>query len=130
MLATKDFKRALEYGLNSHRLAEDLSDDIILTDLLRMKGQALIPLDRIDEAREALVKPQEITEVRGSRFTLWRVLYESSRAAAIEGRQEDEEQLLLQCRDLIDDIADHCGRPEVREGFLNHPVVRKAIASD
>ena len=130
MLATKDFKRALEYGLNSHGLAEDLSDDIILTDLLRMKGQALIPLDRIDEAREALVKAQEIAEVRGSRFTLWRVLYESSRAAAIEGRQEDEEQLLLQCRDLIDYIADHCGRPEVREGFLNHPVMRKALASD
>ena len=130
MLATKDFKRALEYGLNSHGLAEDLSDDIILTDLLRMKEQALIALDRIDEAREALVKAQEIAEVRGSRFTLWCVLYESSRVAAIEGRQEDEEQLLLQCRDLIDYIADHCGRPEVREGFLNHPVVRKALASD
>jgi hypothetical protein len=70
MWATKDFKGALEYGLNSHGLAEDLSDDIILTDLLRMKGQALIPLDRIDEAREALVKAQEIAEVRGSRFTL------------------------------------------------------------
>jgi hypothetical protein len=70
MLATKGFKRALEYGLNSHGLAEDLSDDIILTDLLRIKGQALIALDRIDEAREALVKAQEIAEVRGSRFTL------------------------------------------------------------
>ena len=95
-----------------------------------MKGHALIPLDRIDEAREALVKAQEIAEVCGSRFILWRVLYESSRVTAIEGRQEDEEQLLLQCRDLIDYIADHCGRPEVREGFLNHPVMRKALASD
>ena len=130
MFAKKDFKRVLEYDLNSHGLAEGLSGDIILPDLLRMKGQALIALDRIDEAREALVKAQEIAEVCGSRFILWRVLYESSRVTAIEGRQEDEEQLLLQCRGLVDYIADHCGRPEVREGFLNHPVMRKALASD
>ena len=96
MLAKKDFKRVLEYDLNSHGLAEGLSGDIILPDLLRMKGQALIALDRIDEAREALVKAQEIAEVCGSRFTLWRVLYESSRVTAIEGRQEDEKQLLFQ----------------------------------
>ena len=96
MLAKKDFKRVLEYDLNSHGLAEGLSGDIILPDLLRMKGQALIALDRIDEAREALVKAQEIAEVCGSRFTLWRVLDESSRVTAIEGRQEDENQLLFQ----------------------------------
>ena len=130
MLAKKDFKRVLEYDLNSHGLAEGLSGDIILPDLLRMKGQALIVLDRIDEAREALVKAQEIAEVGGSRFTLWRVLYESSRVTAIEGRQEDEKQLLFQCRDLIDYIANLCGRPEVRERFLNHPVVRNALAND
>ena len=70
MLAKKDFKRVLEYDLNSHGLAEGLSGDIILPDLLRMKGQALIALDRIDEAREALVKAQEIAEVCGSRFTV------------------------------------------------------------
>ena len=62
MLAKNDFKRVLEYDLNSHGLAEGLSGDIILPDLLRMKGQALIALDRIDEAREALVKAQEIAE--------------------------------------------------------------------
>ena len=65
MLAKKDFKRVLEYDLNSQGLAEGLSGDIILPDLLRMKGQALIALDRIDEAREALVKAQEIAEVHG-----------------------------------------------------------------
>ena len=64
------------------------------------------------------------------RFTLWRVLDESSRVTAIEGRQEDEKQLLFQCRDLIDYIANFCGRPEVRERFLNHPVVRNALAND
>ena len=130
MLAKKDFKRVLEYDLNSHGLAVGLSGDIILPDLLKMKGQALIALDRINEAREALVKAQEIAEVHGSPFTLWRVLYESSRVTAIEGRQEDKEQLLLRCRGLIDYIADLCGRPEVREGFLNPPVVRKALPSD
>lgn len=39
MLAKKDFKRVLEYDLNSHGLAEALSGDIILPDLLRMKGR-------------------------------------------------------------------------------------------
>ena len=68
MSAKKDFKRGLEYDLNSNGLAEGLSGDIILPDLLRMKGQALIALDRIDEAREALVKAQEIPEVCGSLY--------------------------------------------------------------
>ena len=68
MLAKKDFKRVLEYDLNSHGLAVGLSADIILPDLLKMKGQALIALDRINEAREALVKAQEIAEVHGSLY--------------------------------------------------------------
>ena len=70
MLAKKDFKRVLEYDLNSHGLAVGLSADIILPDFLKMKGQALIALDRINEAREALVKAQEIAEVHGPRFTV------------------------------------------------------------
>ena len=128
MLAKKDFKRVLEYDLNSHGLAEGLSGDIILPDLLRMKGQALIALDRIDEAREALVKAQEIPEVCGS-------LYGVSSTSRAELRQSKagrrmKEQLLFQCRDLIDYIANFCGRPEVRERFLNHPVVRNALAND
>lgn len=128
MLAKKDFKRVLEYDLNSHGLAEGLSGDIILPDLLRMKGQALIALDRIDEAREALVKAQEIPEVCGS-------LYGVSSTSRAELRQSKagrrmKEQLLFQCRDLIDYIANLCGRPEVRERFLNHPVVRNALAND
>ena len=130
MLAEESFERILEYDLKPHGLAGDLNGDIVLPDLLRIRGQALIALGRTGEAREALLKAQEIAEARGSRLTLWRVLYEMSHVAALEGQQEDKETLLGQCRDLIDYIADHCGRPEVREGFLNHPVVRKALAND
>ena len=130
LLAEGDYLRVSEYELKVHGLAEDLSGDLILPDLLRMRGQALIGLDRTGEAKEALVKAREIAEARGSRLTLWRVLYEMSRVAGIEDLQEDQEQLLRQCRELIGYLADHCGRPEVRDGFLNHSVVRKALALD
>jgi len=129
MLAKKDFKRVLEYDLNSHGLAEGLSGDIILPDLLRMKGQALIALDRIDEARETLVKAQEIPEVCGSLYGV----SSTSRAELRQskaGRKMKSNCSFNQCRDLIDYIANLCGRPEVRERFLNHPVVRNALAND
>ena len=130
LLAKKDFQQVLEYDLKSHGLAGDLSADNVLPDLLRIRGQALIALDRIDEAREELGKARAIAEARGSRLTLWRILYELSQVAALEDRQEDKEQLIEQCQELIGYIANHCGRPEVRDGFLNHPVVRKALAGD
>ncbi|NQW22903.1 MAG: AAA family ATPase [SAR202 cluster bacterium] len=130
LLAKKEFQLVLDYDIKSHGQAGELSADIVLPDLLRIRGQALIALDRIDEAREELGKAREIAEARGSRLTLWRILFELSQVAALEDRQEDKEQLLRQCRELIGYIADHCGRPEVREGFLNHPAVRKALASD
>ena len=130
LLAEGDYLWVAEFDLKAHGLAEDLSGDVILPELLRMKGQALVALDRTGEAKEALVKARKIAEARGSRLTLWRVLYELSRVAEIEDRQEDKKTLLQQCREHIGYIADHCGRPEVRDGFLNHPVVRKALAND
>ena len=40
---------------------------------------------------------------------------------------EDSDQLLQRSRELIEHIADRCGREEVRDGFLSHPAVRKAL---
>lgn len=130
MLAEGNFRQIIDYDLKIHGLLGDLSGDIVLPELLRIRGQALIALERAGEAKGALVKAREIAEDRGSRLTLWRVLYELSRVADIEDRQDDKEQLLQQSRELIGYIADHCGRPEVRDGFLNHPMVQRALAGD
>ena len=129
VLAQEDYQQVLEYDLKSHGLGEGIGPDPVLPDLLRIKGQALINLNRIDEAREALNEARAIAEARGSRLGPWRILFELSEVAGLENRIDEKQQLLTQCRKLIDHIATHCGRPEVRDGFLNDPAVRRALGN-
>ena len=129
VLAQEDYQQVLEYDLKSHGLGEGIGPDPVLPDLLRIKGQALINLNRIDEAREALNEARAIAEARGSLLGLWRILFELSEVAGLENRIDEKQQLLTQCRELIDHIATHCGRPEVRDGFLNDPAVRRALGN-
>ncbi|MBC8280398.1 MAG: AAA family ATPase, partial [Chloroflexi bacterium] len=128
-LAQEDFQQVLDYDTSAHGPGGDISADAVLPDLLRIKGQALIALGRIDEARATLEQAQEIGEAHGSRLALVSIYFELSEVAALEQRHEDQAQLLQQSHELIDYIANHCGRPEVRDGFLNNPPVRRALGT-
>ncbi|MDE0822440.1 MAG: hypothetical protein OSB07_00480 [Dehalococcoidia bacterium] len=72
-------------------------------------------------------KAQKIAAAHVSRLDLWRILFELSEIAGLQGRHDDQTQLLGQSRELIDYISEPCGRPEVLHTFLNGPVVRRAL---
>jgi tetratricopeptide (TPR) repeat protein len=126
-LAEKDFQRVLGFNLDSHGAAGDVQASLVLPDLLRIKAQALVAEDRLGDAQASLDQALEIAESRGSLLTIWRILFEMSKVAALENRDEDRDQLLQRSKELINHIADLCGGQEVRDGFLNQPAVRRAL---
>ena len=130
LLAKKEYQHILDYNLDAHGQNGNMPASIILPDLLRIKGQALAALDRTGEAQETLVKALKMAEARGTRLTIWRTLFELSEVARLENRDEDCDQLLQRSREVIEYIADRCVREEVRDGFLNHPAVRKALGAE
>ena len=103
---------------------------VVLPDLLGARGEALLALGRTEEAWEALSEARDIAERHGSRRSLWRIYFEMSEVASAEKRFDESQKLRQQSRDLIDYIADHCGKPEIRDGFLNTPKVRQALAAE
>jgi len=63
----------------------------------------------------------------GGRYA-WRIL---ASLAEIAGRRADASRaqtLLCQSREIIDHIASHAGRPELRETFLDSPAARAVLA--
>jgi len=130
VLAQEDFEQVLRYDLESHGHNGGGSTSVILPDLLRGRGQALLALDRVDEAWSELSEARDIAERYGSKRSLWQIYFEMSRVASTQGRLDESHRLLEQPRELIDYIADHCGDPEIREDFLNTSKVRSVLTEE
>ena len=93
------------------------------------KGWALRGLGRHDEAREALERARAVAQATGERRYAWRIL---ASLAEIETERADAtgaETLLRQAREIIDLIASHAGRPELREAFLDSPAAHAVLES-
>ena len=130
VLAQEDFEQILRYDLESHGHGGTGSTSVALPDLLRGRGQALLALNRAEEAWADLSEARDIAEQYESKRSLWRIYFEMSRVASLQGRLDESQQLLEQSRELINYIADNCGNPEVREAFLNTPMVQKALTAN
>ena len=118
-LARQDHDRVL--SLTSDALGDDEEGRarIFLPDRLRLRGQALVGLGRIGEARTALAEARAESEAQGSRRSLCAILSAMGEVEAQEGNQNESERLLEQAREAIDYIAGHCGPTELRTSFLN-----------
>ena len=130
LLAKKEYQQILDYDLSAHGLTGNMPASLVLPDLLRIKGQALAALGHTREASETLVGALEMAEARSSKLSIWRILFELSEVAALENRHEDSDQLLQRSREMIDYLTARCGNDEAREGFLDHPAVRRALGGE
>ena len=109
-------------------LTGSLHCEACLPQTLYLKGRALRGLGRQDEAREALEHARAVARATGERRYAWRIL---ASLAEIEGERADAtraQTLLRQSREIIDHIASHAGRPELRETFLDSPAARAVLA--
>jgi len=128
VLAQEDFHQILEYDLATDSLNGGSGVTVVLPDLLRARGEALLGLGRVEEAWEALAEARDLGERYGSRRSLWRIYSEMSKAASLDHRPEESLQMLEKSRELINHIADSCGEAGIREAFLNTPKVRSVLA--
>ncbi len=128
-LATQDYVRVLTFASDTHARAEKGGERIFLSDVLRIKGQALFALGRVREAWTALTDARDLAGAQQSRRALWPILFEMSQVASLEGNHDESERLLEESRETVNYIADHCGSSEIRDSFLDVSLVRKVLGT-
>ena len=126
-LASQDYERVLSYELDSLEGAAESMKGVLLPDILRIKGQALLALGRVGEAGGTLAAARAMAEGRGSRRALWSILFEMSQVASLEGNEAESEGLLEESKDTANYIAEHCGSSEIRGSFLGLSKVREIL---
>ena len=103
-------------------LAERLIDTAINPDsrplphLLKLKGEALMALGRLEEAESALGSAAEAARQHETRPILWTIEAVRARLAKLQGRLAEAQRALATARAVIDDLANTL-EPPMREAF-------------
>ena len=98
-----------------------------LAEELWLRGKAWLALDKLEQAREALVSAKAVAEENGERTFLWQILATLSELESISGKQSEAEKLREQALEVIDYIAEHAGSDELRDSFLAQPDVARLL---
>jgi DNA-binding SARP family transcriptional activator/tetratricopeptide (TPR) repeat protein len=112
---------AVEALLASYRQSEMRKQ---LPEFLYLQGRILQAGGENDAARRRFGEALEACQALGSRRLLWRVLHSLSQ---VEDKPAEAQRLRRQAREIVADIADHTGDPELRASFLNRPEVRELL---
>ena len=104
-----------EYGMRSG-----------LPEALYLQARALMGLGQPEDGRDRLLEARIEAEAIGSRRILWRVLEALGQLEGDAGRAEELHREALQ---VIDYIAEHIDREDLRATFLGQPGVRAVVAS-
>jgi DNA-binding CsgD family transcriptional regulator len=86
--------------------------------ILKLRGEALIALQRPVEADAAFVKAQEIAREQGARPMLWRICVAMGKLNFAQGRNAEAEQEFTTARMLIEELAATIEDEPLRDNFL------------
>ncbi len=86
--------------------------------LLKLKGEALLALGRMDEAAEALVEAERGALQRSARPLAWQVYRALGRLHRACKREEEAERAFAAAREVIAQVAATIENEHLREGFL------------
>ena len=117
-MARQDYNRVLHYTSDAVEGAAEGRMRIFLPDRLRLRGQALLALGRVGEARAAFAEAHTEAEAQGSKRALGAILTAMSRVEALEGNQDESKRLLNRASDVIDYIVDRCAHSGVTGQFF------------
>jgi DNA-binding CsgD family transcriptional regulator/tetratricopeptide (TPR) repeat protein len=87
--------------------------------ILKLRGEALIALQRPVEAEAAFVKAQEIAREQGARPMLWRICVAMGKLYFAQGRNAEAEQEFATARMLIEELAATIEDEPLRDNFLH-----------
>ena len=127
-LANQDHQRALTLAERTLAVMAEMGQRVILPDILRIKGEALLGLGDDTGGGAVLEEALAEAESQGARRALWTIQLAMGEAAAARGDQEDRLHLLTQARETVNYIADSCGPDHARENFLSMDPVKRLFA--
>jgi tetratricopeptide (TPR) repeat protein len=122
-LAYKDYERALA-------LAEDLFIQVSslkhvdIPDTLRRKGEALVGLNRLEEAHQTLTEACSHAERLGSRHYLWTTLSSLAVVQSMLGKQNEADESRKKAWVIAEEIAESLCEIGLRDSFLGQPWVQ------
>jgi tetratricopeptide (TPR) repeat protein len=97
-----------------------------VSDVLYLKGQALLAQGQTDAARDTFMEARVTAEALGSRRMLWLILAALAEIEDGRGHAAEAHSLRQQAREIILYIADH-SPPDLRISFLGLPDVRAVL---
>lgn len=85
---------------------------------LKLRGEALVALQRLDEARIVLNAAQELAKGQGVRPMQWRIGLALGNLSQIQGKKIEAEQEFSAARNLIEELAATITDEPLRDNFL------------
>jgi tetratricopeptide (TPR) repeat protein len=96
-------------------------------DLLRVRGAALLALDRLDEAETILLQARALADSQPSYRAQWQIGLVLLQVAARRNDPALTEQRRAETRPHLDYLLAHIDEPELRASFLRQPDVRALL---
>jgi tetratricopeptide (TPR) repeat protein len=125
-IAKGEFAKALS-------LAESLLKEVTpltrvdVPDALRWKGEALLRLNRLDEALQTLTEACSLAKGMGANLYVWLILAALADVNWRLGNEREAETNRAEARRVIEQIADSLREIGLRDSFLNQPRVRELM---
>jgi tetratricopeptide (TPR) repeat protein len=99
-----------------------------LAEALWLQGKAYLALEKVEQAKEALVEAKAVAEDINERSSLWQILATLSELERMSGNESEAERLRDQTQAVITYIAGHAGSDELSASFLALPEVRAIVS--
>jgi tetratricopeptide (TPR) repeat protein len=109
--------------------ALDITDVLIASDLntskggsilrvSKLRGEALVALQRPEEAKSALTAAHAITLAQGARPMQWRICISLGKLYQAQGRNQEAEQVFTAARSLVEELAITLADESLRDNFM------------
>ncbi|HET9907400.1 MAG TPA: adenylate/guanylate cyclase domain-containing protein [Anaerolineales bacterium] len=132
-LANLEFAYAKGKYAEVLKLADELMAEVKsltrvdVPDVLRLKGLALLGLNRLDEALQILTEACSLAKEIDANLQLWSSLAGLADVQSKLGKQKEAEDSLVEARKIVAQVAESLREIGLNESFLNQPQVRKLM---
>jgi hypothetical protein len=98
--------------------------------MLRVRGMALLALDRLDEADAALLEARAVAASQPSYRALWMICPVLAQVALRRGQPAQAREWWSEARRHLDYLIAHIEEPDLRASFLAQPEVRATLEAE
>jgi DNA-binding CsgD family transcriptional regulator len=104
--------------------ATHVEDGEVIPGLWHRRGEALVALDRAEEARDVLCSARDAAQRQGVRPLLWRIYVTLGKLYNTQAQREQAEEAFSLARTIIEELAGSVPDRELRANFLRYASVQ------